>query len=327
MSATLQPALRALENRVAAWALRRQPPAPDGLRLGYRLVYILPTRFGVLYTAFTVLLLVIALHYNNSMVFAFDFLLAGLGANAMWLTHRNLLNLRLQFANVESVFAGSEAAFRLSVENPTRLPRRALELQCNAGPVTRFELAPQSRASVLLRVPAQRRGPLRPGRFTVRTEYPLGLFRAWSWIELDMEGLVWPAPVEAGDVLGRGGHDARDGRREETRGNEDFAGIRPYQRGDALHHLAWKAMAHLQEPHTKAFSTPEGRQIWIDWADLPACPVEERLSRLCALVLEASAAQRVFGLRIPGTVLEPDTGPAHERRCLDALARFGQAPD
>lgn len=320
---TLQPAWRSLEARVAAWALRRQPPHAGRLRLGYRQIYILPTRFGVLYAAFCTVMLVIALHYNNSMVFAFDFLLVGLGTNAMWLTHRNLLNLRVGVESAEPAFAGEEAVFRLRLENPGALPRRALELQRGADPLTRFSLPPHEARTVPLRVRATRRGRLRPGRFVLRSEYPLALFRAWSWIELDMEALVWPAPWPETSARPLGAEGTESERGTDPRGDEDFAGIRPYRRGDAVHHLAWKAMARLDQPHTKEFSTPAGPGVWIDWNDLPPCPTEERLSRLCAEVLEAAASGLRFGLRLPGRVVEPDSGRGQRDRCLEALALYG----
>ncbi len=323
MISALQPAWRALEARAAAWARRRQPPPAATLHLGYRLVYILPTRFGLLYAAFTALTLIIALHYNNSTVFAFDFLLVGLGANAMWLTHRNLLALRLRFEGADPVFAGEEARFRILVENRGRLGRHALELQCDSARPVRLALAPGGSRIVALPLPASRRGRLRPGRFTLRTEYPLGLFRAWSWVELDMETLVWPQPLGAGDVP-VGQSDAGHANATETRsGEEEFSSIRAYRRGDAMHRLAWKAMARLQEPYTKEFSTPAGQDVWIDWSALPPCPVEERLSRLCAWVLEAASAHVEYGLRIPGVQIAPGSGPAHQYRCLKALALFG----
>src|SRR3546814_2158583 len=37
-----------------------------------------------------------------------------------------------------------------------------------------------------LALPATRRGWLRAGVFSVSTEYPLGLFHAWTWAELDI---------------------------------------------------------------------------------------------------------------------------------------------
>jgi len=50
--------------------------------------------------------------------------------------------------------------------------------------------------------------------------------------------------------------------------------------------------------------------------------VETRLSQLCRWVLDAEQAGQRYGLRLPGTTLTPDHGPAHQQACLAALAAF-----
>ena len=40
------------------------------------------------------------------------------------------------------------------------------------------------------------------------------------------------------------------------------------------------------------------------------------------LVLASEAAQRTYGLRIPGTEIAPSRGSAHRCACLRALARY-----
>ncbi|MEY2690547.1 MAG: hypothetical protein RL375_4747 [Pseudomonadota bacterium] len=50
--------------------------------------------------------------------------------------------------------------------------------------------------------------------------------------------------------------------------------------------------------------------------------VEARLSRLTAWVLAADRADLAWTLRLPARVLARNSGPAHRRACLDALAQF-----
>jgi uncharacterized protein (DUF58 family) len=61
----------------------------------------------------------------------------------------------------------------------------------------------------------------------------------------------------------------------------------------------------------------------LDWRSLPAAmDVEARLSRLTRWVLQAEQAGQRFGLMLPGLEIEPDAGPAHRARCLEALATW-----
>lgn len=51
--------------------------------------------------------------------------------------------------------------------------------------------------------------------------------------------------------------------------------------------------------------------------------IEERLSRLCAMVLEAERRGLGYGLRLPGREIEPGRGGEHMGRCLKELALYG----
>jgi uncharacterized protein (DUF58 family) len=64
-------------------------------------------------------------------------------------------------------------------------------------------------------------------------------------------------------------------------------------------------------------------ELWLDWDRLPgSAGVEARLSLLTHQVLAAEEANVAYGLRLPGTVLQPGLGEAHRDACLKALALF-----
>ena len=159
-------------------------------------------------------------------------------------------------------------------------------------------------------------------RLRVFTTFPLGLFYTWSNVYLDMSCLVYPRaetgevplpPAEPGEAQGG----------DQTRGQDDFAGLRRYQPGDSPRHVAWKALARGQHMVTKQFTGTGAGDLWLDWSQLPRdMPVEARLSRLTRWVLDAAEARLPFALEIPGTHLAVGAGQAHEAACLSALALF-----
>ena len=61
----------------------------------------------------------------------------------------------------------------------------------------RFELAPASAHLAALRYQAGARGRQRIDRLQLSSDAPLGLFRAWTWLHLPLEALIYPAPVRA----------------------------------------------------------------------------------------------------------------------------------
>jgi len=127
-------------------------------------------------------------------------------------------------------------------------------------------------------------------------------------------------PWSRGDNPATGSGHALSG---ETRGEEEFAGLRAYAPGIALKHMAWKVLARGGEAAVQSYTSLASQPDWLEWSSLEGQETEMRLSQLCLWVLESDAAQRVFGLRIPGKEIPPAAGAAHRFACLRALAVFG----
>nr|WP_240954296.1 DUF58 domain-containing protein [Solimonas marina] len=169
---------------------------------------------------------------------------------------------------------------------------------------------------------AARRGWLRAGAFSVATEYPLGLFHAWTWAELDISVLAYPRPAAARLVPpGSAGHGSLEA--SNRIGQDEFSGLRGYQRGDTARAIHWKSLPKSPQPMVKQFQEALDQDLWLEWHALPQLDVEARLSQLTRWVLDAEALQRRYGLRVPGTTIAPGQGDAHRFRCLKTLALYG----
>jgi uncharacterized protein (DUF58 family) len=303
------------------WVFRRHAPEPGVVFLGQRRVYVLPTRHGLTFSLAVLLMLFGSINYVLSLGFVLTFLLAGLGLVSILHTFRNLAHLYVSAGRVEDVFAGQVARFGVVLESRADFDRFALDLTAGEPAVT-CDVPARRTVHVLVPVKAVQRGWLQLPRVTIETRYPLGLTRAWSYVQPDMRALVYPAPDNAplpasslspdtGDSISIGG------------GMDDFAGLRPYQAGDSPRHIAWKAVARGGPVLTKTFSGRASTELWFDWAALPhGMGTEARLSRLTRWVLLADLEGARFGLRLPDIVLGPAQGHAHKERCLRELALF-----
>jgi uncharacterized protein (DUF58 family) len=312
----------ALRRWIDTWLYQLRGPQPGPFVLGHRRVYILPTSHG--YVFFLVLLLMLAgsVNYALSLGFILTFLLAGLGLNGILYTFRNLANLRIASGRTQAVFAGEVAQFALRIENPTVVNRAALETVSAAGTVYGFDVAAGAETIVPIAIPAPNRGLLAIGRVMVQTRYPLGLFRAWSYVEPSMECVVYARPEHPPAPLPLPTGDRGDGAATSV-GNEDFSGLRAYHAGDSPRRIAWKADARDQGLLSKVFSGHADTHLWLDWAGLPhTLDIEARLSRLTRWVLEADAAGADYGLRMPARIIEPSTGAEHRTQCLETLALY-----
>ena len=201
-------------------------------------------------------------------------------------------------------------------------------LAISAPSATQSTLSPSGAGAgglLELPLPQPERGWHTPGRFSLRSEFPLGLFRCWSVLELDWGVLVYPRPAATPlplPALAAAADDAAEpGRREE---GMDFTGLRGYLPGDTTRRIAWKASARGGDKLlTKQFGGGAGRYLWLSWWQTPERDVEGRLSRLARWALDAHAAGLAFGLKLPGRTLPPQSGESHLRQCLEALARHG----
>ncbi len=318
--------IRYAQERIDAWVMARVKRQPGPIRIPRQRIYIVPTRYGYGYALLLLLMLLGSMNYSNSMGFALTFLLAGLGLVAMHYTHANLLSLQVRAGRVPAVFAGETAHFEIYVDNPSLKPRQSLKLAWPKQEALglHVDIAGETDAALKLPAPATRRGWLRSGVFSLSTEFPLSLFHAWTWLELDTSCLVFPKPAPAGapPPAARGASGLLTGARA---GQDEFAGLRDYQRGDAPKTIHWKSLPKLGTPMVKQFNETIEQEIWLDWDSLPQLDSEARLSQLARWLLDAENGRRAYGLRLPGTRIAPARGENHLHECLKCLALYETA--
>ena len=191
-------------------------------------------------------------------------------------------------------------------------------------PVPLIDVGINEWKTAALPIPTTRRGWQAPPTLVVSSVFPLGLFRAWAYVELDSQCLVYPRPAEVGSGL-----DYRSSASEETTvaldQGEDFSGHRTYQFGDNMHHVDWKVVARGQGWHTKRFDAEGGDQRWLRLSLASGSDTEQRLAGLTRAVIEQDRISAVYGLDLGETQISPGTGPAQRAECLKALALFGDS--
>lgn len=318
---------RPLKNSALNWLFQWRGPEHGTIVLVQRRVFILPTRQGLLFAGVIVLMLTGSVNYDLSLGFVLAFLLGATGIQTMLHTFRNLAHLRISAGRVAPVFAGESAQFHLQLLNSTRADRYAIGVTADRITADYVDVPAGGTTIATVPVPAIRRGWLRAGRMTLFTRFPVSLFRAWSYAELDVQCLVYPAPATPGLPLppplagdGEGGMAGQ--------GQDEFSGLRPYRPGDSPRHIAWKAVARDDTLLTKQFAGRADARLWLSWDALPLnMDTERRLSQLTRWVLDADTRSLTYGLRLPGTTLPLASGPTHRADCLRALALHGATTD
>ncbi|NNE63390.1 MAG: DUF58 domain-containing protein [Gammaproteobacteria bacterium] len=322
ISAVMPGGIRA---RIDRWIERHSPASADGILLYNRRLYILPTRFGYLFAVMLLLLFLAAINYQNSMAFVLTFMLTALGIVSLWYTHKNLLNITVELKTPVPVFVGESCDFIFTLSHPNISTRYAIGLQYDRQTPVYITLPPQGKAQAQLSIPTSHRGQFKPRGITVFTRYPTGLFHAWGWLKFDLPITIYPKPA-SGIYLQQTLAEQYHGKAAtSTIEGDDFAGLREHREGESLRHISWKAYAQGKGLLTKTFQGHAQPSLWIDFSLINRESVEDRLSCMTAMVLLAEKDNLEYGIKLPGIVIEQQTGIAHRQTCLATLATFQQS--
>ena len=302
------------ERRLPALTRWRRTEALP-IELHRRRIYLVPTGFGVGFTVLLMVMLVGSLNYANNAALLLTCMLGAAGSASMLMAFRTLDGLALARVRAGQAIAGEPLALTLEFESAR--PRSAIRV--DLGDSTQaFAIEASGKADVTVTLATSRRGWQPLPRLRVWTRWPLGLFRAWSWLHPEQSVLVWPRP-ESGGPPPRLPADV--GQRPRLHRGEDVAALREYRSGDPQRHIAWKASARHDQLLSKDFEQPETRPEWrLDWRDLEGMDHETRIARLARWLGEAHAQGRRHSLWLPGQPIEIGSGPGHYARCMSALA-------
>ena len=322
---------KAARRGAERWLFQLREAEPGEVVLSRRRVFILPTGAGIGFGVLLIVLMIGSTNYNLGLGFALTFAIGTCAVVDIYLTYRNLVELRLAAGRAQPVFAGEDAFFELNLVNPTRRDRYALWVDFMQAGAARYvtDALAGSTTALLLSAPSTQRGWLHAPRVKLTTRFPLGLFGAWSYWQPDAKTLVYPFPEASAPPLPMQGAASENG--QGHAGHDDFAGIRSYQAGDSLRHLAWRQIARVGLDQggqlvTKHFEGGAVEELVLDFDAMPVTlDVELRLSRMTRWVLDAEQRALPYGFQMHGRAFAPSVGAAHQAACLRALALHGAA--
>lgn len=303
-----------------------------------RRTYIVPTRFGAVFVAFLLLMLLGAINYSNSLGHLLVFLLVSLGNTAMLYSNRNLAKLELKHVHAENVFLGQQATVQLVFLNPNNYHCHQIDVankpeQIVSGNFFKRMLGYLPRQSIALlestktttsqiNINTTHRGKQTLGSLRLSSEFPLGLFFSWTYFPTTFDVLVYPKPEGILPLPNTSGLSHKQSLKQQ-KGLDDFAGFNSYRAGEPIHSIAWKALARDDVLRTKQFSSPLDGRLTLSWQDTNSLKgTEARLSQLCQWILEAEKSGLNYGLSLPNKNITVAYGDSHRRQCLTALALY-----
>ena len=307
----------------ASWNnwLARRIPSEAILTLNQRRLFIFPSPAGLAFLALQLLLLLVAINYQNNLIYGLVFLFGTMLVVTIHLTFMNLHGLTLRATEGVPVFLGDRGSICFEFVSAHR-PRWSIGYGWQ-GAEHRTELTGLDRKTLELPIAPDRRGRYKAPRFYLETRYPFGLVRCWSWVELTSSILVYPRPKSPPSDACIASDDADGAYFRRAALRDELWELKPYEQGESLKHLHWPSVAKGFDPSIKVMGESVGTGLnTIDFDDYPGVDIELRLSWLCFRVLEASSSGQTFALKLPTIEQTMGSGVAHRDEALAALSLF-----
>jgi uncharacterized protein (DUF58 family) len=237
------------------------------------------------------------------------------------LSYQNLSGIAFTATNSDDQFSHKDCAFTLRIDAK---PNRAQQISY------RFK----NRQSVIQSVVDERqvtlfskgfqRGLFKPGRVTIQSYYPFGLFRVWTHLDFGFSCLLYPIPMQHSinnTVLS--GNQTNTKHQETKAGVDTFSTLKPFKEGESLKSIAWKQVAQGRGKFTKHFEEEQGGDVYLSLSAIHAGSLEEKLSMLTYQVLHYEQQGIQYALELSGVLIQSNSGSAHQTQCLRALALYG----
>lgn len=311
------------------WLGRRIPPNKKQ-QLYRKNIFILPSKAGLGFLITVVLLWILGTNYQNNLAIVMAFLLLSLMHTCMFYTYAALSGLSVEVLLVEPCFLGDYAKVHCRLSSRSGRKHHQIKIAWKHSAETIVDVNTGESFTLILPLLPKQRGWFHAERLRISSTYPLGLLRAWSTLDMDVDVLVYPKPI-ASDLpdarlqVGDSPEDVIASTAPQTiEVTEDISHLREYRVGDPRKKIAWKSYAKGQGLATKEYEALHNvaREQWLTWDDFSGFPTEERLSRLCDCVLQAEQQGLLYGLQLPNQTLAMGSGMDHRQQLLRALALF-----
>jgi uncharacterized protein (DUF58 family) len=287
-------------------------------------IYIIPTRFGFVYALAVGTMLMVGAAYGNNLVNLIAFFLASIGLVTMLQTHNNLKRISISQSRFEPGFANQATHLRTLVASTATEAHPSLEVEVpKLKPLARLAPPPDVPAQGRLKLETSflfaKRGRFRLKRIKLSTVYPIGLFYAWRYKEIENDYFIYPQPKG----LRRWPMQVSDAGLTSIasqRGGDDFREHRRFQPGDSQRHIDWRAHARGRPLLTKRFDDGSPHAVNFEWSQVSHLSFEDALSQLTLWIDIALKSETPFSLRLPTVALPANTGWAHAHACWRELA-------
>jgi uncharacterized protein (DUF58 family) len=308
-----------INKRFNKWLIKRMPATKE-ICLNSNNTFIFPSKTGLHFLISCFILFLLGTNYQNNLILFLVFFLCSFMITCLLFSYQNLAGLTLRAIEPEAQFAATDCQFKLRLQQSLR---SAQDVSFSFQHTSSNLHAVVKKDSVVLYGYSDKRGYFNPGRVTVRSRFPFGLFNVWTHLDLDFKVLLYPQPIENKIQEKRSMDNLQDNSAfQSIAGVDQFSTLKNYQQGESLKSVAWKQLAQGRGWLSKQFEQSAGGDVLLDINNLHHLPMETRLSFLSYQVIELKRMNQRYSLMLNNNTIVTGIGNTHEKQCLQALALF-----
>lgn len=307
-----------IKQKIKNWA--NKPP----LEIKKNQIYILPTPPGFIFLLVIFVIFAGSFNENNNMGLLFSFFLFFVFLISIRETRNSILNLKIISIKIENSFALSKAKiiFHLSAE---KNENKSFEISCYDKTTKLKSIIKNSSAKQEIEIDSRKRGVYNSPVFTLSSDYPYGIFKAWTYVSSNEKQIIYPAPSknsipvhELKSIMEKKGNI-----KDSTKKEDEFKGLKEYEKGDSIKRISWKSYSKGLGLFTKDFGDQSGfDEVIIYFDEIKINNIEKKLSLICKTILDLESIGLKYGFKIDKINISPATGKEHQKKCLEILAEY-----
>jgi len=295
--------------------VKRKHSATD-LILKHHNIYVVPSKFGLAFLCFNILIFVLGSNYQNNLVLLSAYLLISFFIISILQSYFNLMNTHISFLDVEDGIEKTGYSLSFLLSNPNQAYSLIIKATNDESLIDSISV---DKKLVKLRVSGLKRGKHKVARIKILSRYPFGLMSIWSYSIFPKSVYIYPTPLP---IISYGKSLSDQGDQKDDilkKGSNEFYAIREHQSGESFSRISWKHYAKTHQFLVKEFSESYSGEYIFNLLDMPG-DFETKLQHLSYLINQAYHDKLTFGLSLPGKIIPASKGNDHLKYCLRALS-------
>lgn len=318
--------------------LTKRNPLKKQQRLTQQNLFIFPSLLGASYLLVILILWLLGTNYNNNLILALAYLMISIILISIFHTFMNMRGLQVKATPIAPVYSGDTAFIEYLFEREDSKLHQGIIISWQPFKIDghsqenieidehALDWQKEKQGKVVLPEKTHYRGRHQPSRLRVKSYYPLGLLKCWSDVAVAAPIIVYPQPVEYKKTTSQSDTDQGQTQSKQpnsiTNAEQEFQGLKNYNEGETMTHIAWKQYARSGVLYKKDYFTSNSQSLDLDWQHYDGVEAERRLQHLTYRAQQLHANDIAFRLLLPDLVIEAGSGEQHLKQVLTALALF-----